>query len=65
MGGSSKLDLLLEEVITLPSLPSTLAYITELLNDPNSTLQEVGKAIAADTALALKTLRLVNSAYYG
>lgn len=65
MGGSSKLDQLLEEVVTLPSFPSTLAYITELLNDPNSTLQEVGKAIAADTALALKTLRLVNSAYYG
>ena len=65
MGSSSKLDQLLEEVVTLPSLPSTVARITQLLNDPDATLQEVGKAIAADTALALKTLRLVNSAYYG
>ena len=65
MGSSAKLDHLLEEVVTLPSLPSTVAHITQLLNDPNATLQEVGKAIAADTALALKTLRLVNSAYYG
>ena len=65
MGSSAKLDQLLEEVVTLPSLPSTVAHITQLLNDPDTTLQEVGKAIAADTALALKTLRLVNSAYYG
>ncbi len=64
MGSSAKLDHLLEEVVTLPSLPSTVAHLTQLLNDPNATLQDVGKAIAADTALALKTLRLVNSAYY-
>ncbi len=65
MGSSSKLDQLLEEVVTLPSLPSTVAHITQLLNNPDATLQEVGKALAADTSLALKTLRLVNSAYYG
>ena len=65
MSSSSRLDHLLEEVVTLPSLPSTVARITQLVNDPNSTLQEIGKAIAADTAIALKTLRLVNSAYYG
>ncbi len=65
MGDSSKLDQLLEEVVTLPSLPSTVAHITQLLGDPEATLQDVGKAIATDTALALKTLRLVNSAYYG
>ena len=65
MGSSAKLDHLLEDVVTLPSLPSTVAHITQLLNDPDTTVQEVGKAIAADTALALKTLRLVNSAYYG
>lgn len=65
MADSSKLDQLLEDVVTLPSLPSTVAHITQLLGDPEATLQDVGKAIATDTALALKTLRLVNSAYYG
>lgn len=62
---STKIDELLDDVVTLPSLPSTVAYITGLVNDPNATVQEIGKAITADTALALKTLRLVNSAYYG
>lgn len=65
MGSSSKLDHLLEDVVTLPSLPSTVAQITSLINDPNAKLTDVGKAISADTALALKTLRIVNSAYYG
>lgn len=64
---SDKLDLhyILDEVVTLPSLPATVIHTTELINDPNCQLSEVGKAIAADTSLALKTLRLVNSAYYG
>lgn len=65
MNSSSELDHLLDEVITLPSLPSTVGKITKLIDDPNATVQEVGKLIATDTALALKTLRLVNSAYYG
>ncbi len=65
MGTTTKLDYLLEEVVTLPSLPSTVAQITSLINDPNANLQDIGKAISADTALALKTLRIVNSAFYG
>jgi HD-like signal output (HDOD) protein len=59
------LDYLLAEVVTLPSLPTTVANITRLVNDSNSTLAQVAKAISADPAIALKTLRLVNSAYYG
>lgn len=59
------IDYLLEEVVTLPSLPVTVAHITEMVNDPDCSLSEVGKAISADPAIALKTLRLVNSAYYG
>lgn len=62
---TAKIDELLDEVVTLPSLPTTVAHITGLINNPDSSLQEIGKAIAADTALALKALRLVNSAYYG
>jgi len=59
------IDYLINEVITLPSLPSTVSRISDLLNDPNSQLSDVGKIIATDPAIALKTLRLVNSAYYG
>ena len=56
---------LLEEVVTLPSLPDTVAGIMRLVNDPDCELSAVAKAISADPPLAIKTLRLVNAAYYG
>lgn len=59
------IDRLLEEVVTLPSMPDALARITELLDDPNCSLQDVGRIISSDPGIAMKTLRLVNSAYYG
>lgn len=65
MSENREIDYLLEEVVTLPSLPATVARITQMLESPDCSLSEVGKAIATDPAIALKTLRLVNSAYYG
>ena len=59
------IDYILEEVITLPSLPGTVAHITRLVNDPDCPLSQVAHAISADPSIALKSLRLVNSAYYG
>jgi len=59
------IDSLLDGIITLPSLPSSVTWITQLINSPKSNLSEIGQAIHSDPALALKTLRLVNSAYYG
>ncbi len=65
MSGPFSIDTLLDEVVTLPSLPTTVTQITELLNDPLSSLSDVADVIQTDPALALKTLHLVNSAYYG
>ena len=65
MTNKRDIDYLLEEVVTLPSLPGTISRITHMLEDPDCSLSEVGKAIATDPSIALKTLRLVNSAYYG
>ena len=59
------IDALLDEVITLPSLPSTVAYIMRLVSDPQCSLSSVAHAISADPPLTIKTLRLVNAAYYG
>ncbi|MBI1317902.1 MAG: HDOD domain-containing protein [Candidatus Hydrogenedens sp.] len=59
------IDTLLDEVVTLPSMPTSLEQVTRLMNDPNSSLSDVAKAISADPSISLKTLRLVNSAYYG
>ena len=59
------IDTLLDEVVTLPSLPDSVAKLTEMLNDPNCDMKDVAAVISSDPAIALKTLRLVNSAYYG
>lgn len=59
------IDRLVEEIVTLPTLPRNLDRITRILEDPDPSLSELGRAIATDPAFALKTLRLVNSAYYG
>jgi putative nucleotidyltransferase with HDIG domain len=59
------IETLLNEVVTLPSMPHAVQRIRELLANPNSPLGEVAQAICGDPAIAMKTLRLVNSAYYG
>ncbi len=59
------IDVLLDEVVTLPSMPESLIRITDLINDPNSTMNDIAQAIAMEPSIAFKTLRIVNSAYYG
>jgi putative nucleotidyltransferase with HDIG domain len=64
MAKVTNIDTLLDEVVTLPSLPNTVIQITDLINNPDSTLADIGKAISNDPSISLKSLRLVNSAYY-
>jgi len=59
------IDTLLDEVITLPSLPRTVAHIMRLVSDPQCSLSAVAHAISGDPPLTIKTLRLINAAYYG
>lgn len=65
MGGAFNIEYLLEEVVTLPSLPDTVMRVTTMVDDPDCRLSDVAATISADPSLSLKTLRLVNSAYYG
>lgn len=59
------IDTLLDEVVTLPSLPSAVMRLTELIDSPECPLPEVAHVLSSDPSLAMKTLRLINSAYYG
>lgn len=59
------IDTLLDEVVTLPSMPIALAGIVQTMNNPSASLADIARAISVDPAIALKTLRLVNSAYCG
>ncbi len=55
----------LERISSIPTLPTVLEKITRLLQNPQTSAEEVGKAITTDQALASKVLKLVNSAFYG
>jgi putative nucleotidyltransferase with HDIG domain len=50
---------------SIPSLPHVLNTVNTLLDDPATSLQQIGKVLATDEGLASRVLRLVNSAYYG
>jgi HD-like signal output (HDOD) protein len=62
---ASEINKVLENVSTIPTLPVVIEKITRLLQNPQTSAEELGKAITTDQALASKVLKLVNSAFYG
>jgi len=64
MGKRRDLETLLDEIVTLPSLPATIDRVNKMMENPQIPLTAVGQVISTDPAIAIKTLRLVNSAYY-
>jgi len=55
----------LERIKGLPTLPDTLSKMNELVGNPNTTARQVGQLIASDPPVAAKTLKVVNSSFYG
>lgn len=49
----------------LPPLPRTYAALVDALNDPQTSLDQVGAIVQRDVAVAAKVLQLVNSAFFG
>lgn len=62
---SNELKVLVQKITDLPTLPAMMATITRLMQDPRTSAEELGRAIASDPALVSKVLKLVNSAFYG
>jgi HD-like signal output (HDOD) protein len=58
-------DQLAEQVGSLFSLPDIALRINELLNQKNTTNEDLEEIIQHDPALTTQLLRLVNSSYYG
>ena len=54
-----------EKVLDLPSLPEVVTKVTQLVQDPKSSAEDLGKVISHDSGLTSRVLKLVNSAYYG
>ena len=49
----------------MPSLPTTVAKVLEVCNDPNASPADLNRIISIDPVLMGKVMKLINSAYYG
>jgi putative nucleotidyltransferase with HDIG domain len=49
----------------LPTLPDVYEKISDLVESPSTTAEEMGNIISSDQALSAKILRIVNSAFHG
>lgn len=55
----------LQEISHIATLPEVTLRIIQLVEDPNSTAQDLNKVISNDPALGARILKVVNSAFYG
>ncbi len=49
----------------LPTLPTVLEEVSELVENPDSSTDQIAKAISQDQVLSAKVLKMVNSPIYG
>jgi len=50
--------------LDIPSLPMIFTRIDEAVNNPRSSLAEIGRIISEDSSLTARLLKIVNSAFY-
>jgi len=60
----SRREEILEKVKEIPSLPTSATQVLHLLQNPDSSIQDITKAIEVDPGLTTDFLRLANSAYF-
>ncbi len=63
--GDLKLEDLVGSIDSLPTLPSVVTKVSELVDNPSASAGDINEVISHDLALSSKILKLVNSAYYG
>ncbi len=56
---------LVNKTVKLPTIPTVLLKLNEVVNDPDSSAEDVAKVISCDPSITTNILRIVNSAYYG
>lgn len=65
MAGSDSLRKVRDYIGSMPSLPTTVAKVLEVCNNPKTSPIDLDKVISLDPVLMGKVLKLINSAYYG
>ncbi len=61
----SRLEAVVSRIKTLPTLPTVVTRLMQVVDSPTASAADVSKVIASDQALVAKILRIVNSAFYG
>lgn len=59
------LDALVEKIDAIPALPSVTDRIVELVNDEETTVDDLEQAIRTDPGLSSRVLKFANARYYG
>ena len=54
-----------ERLNNIPTLPNLLTKFTEMIRNPKTSMDAIGKELSKDQVLTSKLLKLVNSAFYG
>ena len=62
---TERLKRITQTIINLPTLPTVVAKMIELIDDPKSSARSLSRIIRTDQVLTARILRLANSAYYG
>jgi len=62
---SAKIRKVISDLEDLPTLPRIVLRITELVNNPKCSAQDLARVITDDQVLTARLLRLVNSSFYG
>jgi putative nucleotidyltransferase with HDIG domain len=63
---TNDLDKRIDEYIrSMPSLPTTVAKVLEVCNNPQTSPADLNHVISLDPVLVGRVLKLINSAYYG
>ena len=62
---AATMEMLVTRLHALPLTSPVSALLTDLLTDPNITVEEIARVIALDPAIAMRLIRTVNSAYFG
>ena len=55
----------LDRIKEIPTLPTIVFELNKYLQDPDTSIKTICDTIEKDQAIALKILKLVNSAFYG
>ena len=60
-----RLTTLVGQMEHLPTIPALYRSIVEVLNNPNTSIEDLSALIARDIAMTARILKLVNSAFFG